>query len=398
MLSIEEPSSHHIALHHLGFRPFFLLGGLSATVLMALWLWLYHFSGTLPQAGLLTPITWHAHEMLYGYGLAVIAGFLLTAVRNWTGVQTLHNLPLLLLALLWLLARLMPFVDIPAAPLAMAVLDLAFDAALCLALLAPIARLRQWSQLAVWSKVLLLLAGNALFYLGLFGQLAQGIRWGLYGGLYLVISLVLLMAARVLPFFIEKGVEEKVTLPSHRWMDIASLLLMLAFLVVEVFLPHALLAAAIAWALFALHALRLAGWHSRGIWRKPLLWVLYLGYAWIVAGFALRGLQAFVPLAPTLAVHAFTVGGIGLMTLGMMARVALGHTGRNVFDPPPLLTWLFLSLLLAALVRVLLPILLPAQYAAWIGLAQWLWIAAFGGFTWVYAPMLVQARVDGRYG
>jgi uncharacterized protein involved in response to NO len=398
MLSIDEPASHRIALHQLGFRPFFLLGGLAAVGLMAAWLWLYPYGAALPQAVRLPAVTWHAHEMLYGYGLAVIAGFLLTAVRNWTGVQTLHGAPLLALALLWLLARLLPFVDHPRALTAMAALDLLFALCLCLALLYPIVKVRQWGQLAVVSKVLLLLAAHTAFYLGLFGLFAPGVQWGLYGGLYLIVSLVLLMARRVLPFFIEKGVGVPVTLSNRRWLDIASLLLMLAFLVVEVLLPRPTLAAAIAWALAALHALRLAGWHHPGLWRKPLLWVLYVGYGWIVLGFALRGLQLFAPLNPMLALHAFTVGGIGLMTLGMMARVALGHTGRNVFDPPPVLHWLFLALLAAAILRVPLPLVLPGYYGLWVGLAQGLWIAAFTGFSWVYAPMLVRARVDGRFG
>lgn len=398
MVDIAEPARHRVALLHLGFRPFFLLAGLAGVALMLAWWWLYRSGGALPAGTALPAVSWHAHEMVYGYAMAVIAGFLLTAVRNWTGVQTLHGAPLLALALLWLLARLMPFVPHPAALPAMAVLDLAFGVILCAALLWPVWRSRQWAQLAVVSKVLLLVAGNSLFYLGVAGRLADGVHWGLYGGLYLVVSLILVMGRRVIPFFIEKGVPGPVTVRNRRWLDIASLVLMLAFVVVEVFLPSPAAGAALAWVLALLHALRLADWHARGIWRRPLLWVLFLGYAWLVAGFVLRGLQPWTTFSPTLAVHAFAVGGIGLMTVGMMARVALGHTGRNVFDPPPLLRWLFLCLLLAAAVRVLLPLGWPTLYGDWIALAQWLWMLAFAGFTAQYAPMLVRPRVDGRYG
>jgi len=398
MLNITEPASHRIALHHLGFRPFFLLAGASGVVLMAAWLWLYQSGQPLPAALPMATITWHAHEMIYGYAMAVIAGFLLTAVRNWTDVQTLHGPSLLLLALLWLGARLMPFVGHPDALLAMAVLDLGFGIGLSLALLHPIVKVRQWGQLAVLSKVLLLVAGNAAFYLGLFGQFEPGLHWGLYGGLYLIVSLLLLMARRVVPFFIEKGVAEAVTLTNCRWLDLASLVLMLLFLVVEVLLPQPRIAAVVALLLFALHALRLYDWHSPGIWRKPLLWVLYVGYGWLLLGFALKGLQLLLPVNPMLAVHAFAVGGIGLMTVGMMARVALGHTGRSVFAPPAALKWLFVAMLLSGVVRVLLPMALPAQYGLWVGLSQLLWIAAFGAFSWIYAPMLWRARVDGRYG
>lgn len=398
MMQIEEPAPYRIALLHLGFRPFFLLAGLAGTLLMAAWLWLYPSGLPLPGAAALAPVSWHAHEMIYGYTLAVIAGFLLTAVRNWTGVQTLHRAPLLMLALAWLLARLAPFVDHPLALQAMALLDLTFGIALCLALLYPIVKVRQWGQLAVLSKVLMLVAANAAFYLGLFGHFDAGIPWGLYGGLYLIVSLLMLMARRVMPFFIEKGVAAPVALRNSRWLDLGSLVLMLAFLVVEVLYPLPEWAGWCAWGLFALHALRLAGWYAAGLWHKPLLWVLYLGYGWVVAGFALRGLQLFLPVSPMAAVHAFAAGGIGLMTAGMMARVALGHTGRNVFAPPAALTWLFLALLLAAVLRVLLPLLLPAQHALWIAAAQLLWIAGFGLFSWLYAPMLLRPRVDGRYG
>lgn len=398
MLNITEPVNDRIALLHLGFRPFFLLAGVAGVLLMAAWFWLYQFGHTLPAALPLAPTTWHAHEMIYGYTLAVIAGFLLTAMRNWTNVQTLHGPTLLVLVLLWLGARLMPLINHPDALLAMAVLDLGFGIGLSLALLHPLVKVRQWGQLAVVSKVLLLVAGNAVFYLGLLGHFDQGLHWGLYGGLYLILSLILVMARRVLPFFIEKGVDATITLTNRRWLDLSSLVLLLAFLVVEVLFPLPRIAAVIALLLFALHALRMMDWHHPGIWRKPLLWVLYLGYAWIPLGFALRGLQLFMPINPMLAIHAFTVGGIGLITLGMMARVALGHTGRNVFTPPAILKWLFIALLLSGLIRVLLPMLLPAQYGLWIGLSQLLWVAAFGLFTWTYAPMLIQARVDGRQG
>lgn len=398
MLDIAEPARHRIAIHQLGFRPFFLLAGLAGVALMAAWLWLYRSGQPLPAGAVLSGISWHAHEMIYGYTLAVIAGFLLTAVRNWTGVQTLHRTPLLLLGMLWLAARLMPFVDHVHALLIMAVLDIAFGVALSLALLYPIVKVRQWSQLAVLSKVLLLVAANLAFYLGLFGLFEAGLHWGLYGGLYLVVSLLLMMARRVMPFFIEKGVAEPVTVRNSRWLDLGSLVLMLAFLAFEVLYPRPQWAGLLAWGLFVLHALRLALWHTPGLWRRPLLWVLFLGYGWIVAGFALRGLQLWLPLNPMAAVHAFAVGGIGVMTVGMMARVALGHTGRDVFAPPPLVQWLFLAVLASGLVRVALPLWMPALHAHWIVASQLLWLVGFAMFTGLYAPMLVRARVDGRYG
>ncbi len=400
---IEEPRRHRIALHHLGFRPFFLLAGLFAVAAVAVWLWVLGYQGDLPQREILGSSHWHAHEMLFGYTFAVIAGFLLTAERNWTGIQTLHGIPLLLLALLWTAARVMPFIPYDHAIALMAVLDLTFDLLLCIALLHPIARVRQWKHLAIWSKVCLLAIANLLFYLDVLGYLDGGRRLGLYTALYIIVSLIMLLARRVIPFFIEKGVGYSVTLRNRRWLDLGSLLLMLVFIVFELFVVVPAIAAASAAALTVVHAWRLQGWYTHGIWKKPLLWVLYLGYAWLIAGFLLKtlsysSLHPRLDLDPMLAVHAFAYGGIGMITLGMMTRVSLGHTGRNVFRPPRLLAVLFALLLTGSIVRVLFPLPAPTGYMTWIVISQWLWIAAFAGFVLLYAPMLIQGRIDGKYG
>lgn len=397
-MQIEESRHYRIGLHHLGFRPFFLLGGVFAVSAVATWLWILSYQGGLPRASGLGPVQWHAHEMLFGYTLAVIAGFLLTAVRNWTGVQTLHGAPLLLLATLWLLARAMPFVPHPQAIPIMAMLDLMFNGLLCIALLYPIIKVRQWKHLAIWGKVLLLLAANALFYLGVFNHLDEGIRLGLYTALYVIVSLIMLMGRRVIPFFIEKGVDSPVSLVNYRWLDLASLVLMLVFIVVEVFVVLPVYAAITAAALAILHARRLAGWYTHGIWKEPLLWSLYLGYAWLIAGFALKAWSYWGTLNPMLAIHAFAYGSIGMMTLGMMTRVSLGHTGRDVFNPPRVLGPLFTLLFIGAVARVGMPLLISGSYAMWIMVSQLLWMAAFAGFVLVYAPMLVKGRVDGKYG
>ncbi|WP_126456676.1 NnrS family protein [Sulfuriflexus mobilis] len=397
-MQIEEARHYRIGFQHLGFRPFFLLASILAVVSIGGWLWILTYQGHLPASLNLSPVSWHAHEMLYGYVVAVIAGFLLTAERNWTGVQTLHGMPLLLLAVLWLLARLMPFMNTPQSLLFMAAFDLMFNAGLCLALLYPIVKVRQWQHLAIWSKVLLLLVGNILFYLGAVNELDDGIRLGLYTALYLIVSLIMLMGRRVIPFFIEKGVDQPVSLVNHRWLDLTSLALMLAFIIVEVFVVSPMLAAITAAALAVLHAWRLVGWYSNGIWSKPLLWSLYLGYAWLVAGFALKALSYWSTVNPMLAIHAFAYGGVGMITLGMMARITLGHTGRDVFTPPRVMPVLFLLLFSGAFIRVVMPILTSGSYAMWIMLSQLLWMAAFTGFVLVYAPMLVKGRVDGKYG
>ena len=221
---------------------------------------------------------------------------------------------------------------------------------------------------------------------------------GLYAGLYLLITMILLMGRRVIYFFIEKGVDEEVELTNYPWLDVTSIVLLVAFIILQVFTQLHNWAALLALALCLLHGLRMIGWYTPGIWQKTLVWILYIAYGSITLGFGLTALANIDYLNPMLATHAFGFGGVGLMNLGMMARGTLGHTGRNVFDPPAILRWIFLFAILALISRIALPIILPASYSLWIGISQVLWILTFGIFSWVYAPMLIKPRVDGRYG
>lgn len=379
-------------LWSLGFRPFFLAAGTYAVVAMTLWFALYAFGLDTSFTGL-PPTFWHAHEMIYGYALAVIAGFLLTAVSNWTGLPTLRGLPLALLLALWLAARIS--IHLPAPGMVWAALfDTLFAVYLAVGVTVPIVRKRQWRQAGIVSKLVLIGAGNLLFYLGATGYLDQGIHWGLYTGFYLIIGLILTMSRRLIPFFVERGLTEPVQLRNSGAVDIAALVLYLAFFVAAVFVGNDVLTAALAVGLLVLHVWRLAGWYTPGIWRKPLLWSLYLAYLSIIAGFVLIAISAWRDSFRFPALHAFAVGGIGMITLSMMARVALGHTGHNVHQPPRAVGLLLSLLGLAALVRVVAPLLLPAAYALWIELAQLLWIAAFAGFVAVYLPILTRASLS----
>lgn len=326
--------------------------------------------------------------------MAVIAGFLLTAVKNWTGVQTIHGFPLFVLTAIWGLARLMPYLPFNSTLAIMAALDLLFNLLVCVLVLLPIVKVRQWKQIGVWSKLSLLFAGNILFYLGLFNFLDNGIRMGLYTGLYTIISLIMLMGSRVIPFFIEKGVGYPVKLRNHPWISIASLLLMLVFLLVEVFYPLPMYAASTAILLAGIHAFRLLSWHTAGIWKKPLLWILYIGYGWIIVGFILYASAYFLNINAMLAVHAFAYGCIGMVTIGMMARVSLGHTGRNVLNPPFFLWPTFLLVLVGSIVRVLLPLLAAQYYGMWMMISQLLWILAFIMFAAYYFPVLAKPSTD----
>jgi uncharacterized protein involved in response to NO len=378
-----------------GFRPFFAGACLFACLAMALWLAAYsaHLS---PVTGRLPVLQWHAHEMIFGYALAVIAGFLLTAAQNWTGIATLHGAPLAALFALWCGARifLLPGVDLIAAG---AICDLLFLLSLLLAIASPVIRVRQKRQAPILLLLALLVAADACFYLGLAGWLEHGLRWGMDGGLYLVLGLVLFMGRRVIPFFTEGGTGRRVEIPRPRWIDVALLMLYPLFLLKQVFLPT-VAAAPLALALFGVTLVQLAMWYTPGIWRKPLLWSLFFSFAMISMGFLLQALAHLSDISSTLPLHAFTVGGIGTITLSMMARVSLGHTGRNVHESPFVVTLALLALALAAVLRVFLPLLHASGYLTWVLSAGLCWISAFACFAWLYLPMLVRPRIDGKPG
>ncbi len=340
---------------------------------------------------------WHAHEMIFGYSLAVIAGFLLTAVKNWTGIQTLNGKPLMVLFALWASTRILFLFGAPYLALT-ALLDCLFVTGLVIAIALPITRAKQWKQIAIVSKITLIGLANVAYYLGVLGIIESGTYWGIYGGLYLVISLILNIGRRVVPFFIEKGVGYPVKLFNSLWIDMPSLILFLLFTIVELFFQQQALSSYLALALFMITTIRLIGWHTPGIWRKSLLWSIYLAFWFINLGFALFAGIHFFGVSKYLALHAFAFGGIGVMTLGMMARVSLGHTGRGIQNPSTAIAYAFAILLIGSFFRVVVPLFDMQYYNFWIGISQGMWILAFSIFCWVYLPILSQPRVDGKPG
>jgi uncharacterized protein involved in response to NO len=388
------------ALFNLGFRPFFLLAGVFSLISIFIWGNVYVYGWPVPRLPF-TPMQWHAHEMIFGYGMAVAAGFLLTAVRNWTHIQTPQGYPLAGLATLWLAARGAGWM-VPGQILPMLLFDLMFDLWLIVAIFTPILRAKQHDQIGIASKLILLMLANLCFYLGVSGVLEQGIVWGLYSGLYFLLALIFTMARRVLPMFIERGVGYPVTLKNLLWIDRSGIYVFVLFVIADVFWRNVPVSAALAGLLFAIHAMRLAGWHTKGIWKKPLLWVLYVGYGGATFGFLLKALAPFISLSPSqtfsLALHAFALGGIGMITAGMMARISLGHTGRDIQQHSRLLAPAFMSLFAAYVARVLLPMIAPAHYTLWLGITQAAWLIAFALFVWVYVPILVKLRADGMPG
>ncbi|MEA3411255.1 MAG: NnrS family protein [Pseudomonadota bacterium] len=377
----------------LGFRPFFLLAGLGATALMVPWLVAYS-GGGLPD-NYYGPYEWHPHEMLFGYAMAVVAGFLLTAVRNWTSLPTPVGGSLAALAILWLAGRVIPFLD-PAFPGAViAIVDCAFIPALAYAIGRPLIEARQHRNLFVLALLAVLLIANLMVHLERQGFLEIGYGRANILALETIVMLMVVMGGRVIPFFTTGALGGEVRRVA--WIERTAVPLVGVMAAVDLFWPGSLAVGAVAGVAAVIHALRLASWYQPGTHRAPLLWVLHLGYAWVVLGLVLRSLAAF-DLAPLmLAWHAFAAGGIGVLTLGMMSRVALGHTGRAL-RVGGAMTAAFVLVNLAAVMRVLIPLILPDTQRGLIVASGLLWIAAFLVFAAVYWPILTRPRVDGRPG
>ena len=377
----------------LGFRPFFLLSALAAVLLMVLWTLLWH--GVLAAPAHYNPVAWHAHEMLFGYAVAVIAGFLLTAVRNWTGVQTWTGQRLALLAAVWLLGRLLPW--IPGVPVALVIaVDVAFLPLVAVSLVHPL-----WQGQNRVNRVFLPLLGamalaNLLSHLQLLDVLG-GLGDMRRVMLDLILLIIALVAGRVMPFFTQN------VLPGFRatqrpWVERLTMANLLLLVVAQSIPALAGVPMALLWLVFAgSQAVRLAGWFEQRIFAIPVLWVLHVGYAWLVLGAALSGLAELGLFAPASALHALTAGAVGVFTMGMMARVARGHSGRSI-DVTRVMTWAFVVMNLAALIRVFGTAWASGAYARWVDLSALLWIVGFALFVWQYASILLRPRIDGKPG
>lgn len=385
-----------LALFDLGFRPFFLGAAIFSIISMLSWMLVY-FSPRIIHIEHISASQWHAHEMLYGYGLAVVAGFLLTAVKNWTGIPTLFGKPLIALFMLWCVARVLFLFGTTFLPWA-ATADLLFGLMLLVAIIMPIVKAKQWTQFAVVTNVFLLVMGNIVFFLGYFGILANGMLYAINGAVFLFISLILIIGRRVIPFFIERGTAVKVQLTQYKWLDISIPIVFVALFLNAILIQAYNLMPFLAWTLFILNGYRLFNWHAAGIWHVPLLWSLYLS-AWLInIGFALYALQTSHVSLSILTLHLFTIGGIGLITLSMMSRVALGHTGRDIRKPSPWVKLAFACLIASVIFRVLVPMITMQFYPLWILIAAICWILAFVIYVAIYLPILLKPRVDGAFG
>ena len=378
------------ALWNLGFRPFYLLASVFSA--FSVLLWTAQLSGYLPSAYLQGPV-WHGHEMLFGYTTAVIAGFLLTAVRAWTNQPTPAGMPLMALAALWVCGRVLVLT-----PFAMtaAVANAAFPVAVALAIGIPLYRARNVRN--YFFAGLLVLMGGLIFavHLALQGRYALSPRVGVQLALDVVLFIMAVMGGRVIPMFTNSGVPgadatrhalvEKMALGTVILLFAADLLQL-----PQTFIAMIALASALA------HAVRLYLWRPWRTLAAPLVWILHAAYAWIVVHLVLRGVLALELLAGSYATHALTVGAIGGLTLGMMTRTARGHTGRPLAADGCELA-VFLLIQVAAVLRVFGGIASSGLDMPSVQLSGLIWAVAFGLFSVRYWPVLTRPRLDGKPG
>jgi uncharacterized protein involved in response to NO len=385
------PAPQGLPVLRLGFRPFYIGGTLLAA--LALPLWLAMFFGQTAWTPNLPPLLWHAHEMLFGFAVAIIVGFLLTAAKAWTGLATPRGPALAALVLLWLAARVAALVG----PYALyAALDLALLPLVALILVRILLKARNHRNLPLGLLVLLLALANLLFHLAVMGVLALPAVTPLYAALALITLIECVMGGRVIPSFtmaVTRGLKLAAKPVLERFvLGATGLGLLLWLLAAPALLGGTLLALA-----SSLQVWRMRGWHPVVTRKRPILWILHLAYAWIPVGLALLALAQFGLVSTSAGVHALAVGATGGLIIGMVTRTARGHTGRPLqVSKPEVLAYALV--MAAALLRVLLPLLLPSLYLVWLVVAGMAWSAAFLIYLWIYTPWLARTRLDGKDG
>jgi uncharacterized protein involved in response to NO len=386
------------ALWGYGFRPFFLGAGLLAVLLIP-W-WAAAIAWRVPLGSAWPPVLWHGHEMLFGFIGAAIAGFLLTAVPSWTGERGFAGWPLVALAALWVLGRVAVATS-GAWPLAwVAAAEAAFLPGL-IALIAPSltrTRNRNTPLLAVLAA---LWAADLAFYWALWHGDAAFARHALFMGIDIVLLLVTVVGGRIIPAFTSAAFKQHgIATPLHAWRAVTPLAIaaMAALTLVDLFRPEGALAGAVAALAALIQAFRLTQWRGLRSFRMPIVWVLHLGYLWLVVGLALKALALLGDVGfARFYLHALTIGAAGTMIVAVMTRASLGHTGRPLRVTHSTM-WAYGFLSAATAARVFGPELLPMAYTQVVLLAGGLWTVAFVLFLRVYAPILLSPRADGKPG
>jgi uncharacterized protein involved in response to NO len=378
-----------------GFRPFFLLSAVWACIAVPLWLLMLAGRADIPTA--LPPVLWHAHEMIFGFGYATVAGFLLTAIPNWTGRMPLQGLPLATLTALWAAGRLALLLPGSLDPGVCAALDLAFPVVLLLVVAREILAGKNWRNLPVVMALGLFLCADSLVHLDSLAGVDVAMT-GIRLGTATLLVLIALIGGRIIPSFTRNWLAKRQgnsAFPSpFGTIDRAALGSTVAALALWAVLPDALPTGALLLVAGLANAVRLSRWRGLATLREPLLAVLHLGYAWLVVGLLLLGASYWVTALPsTAALHASTVGAIGTMTASVMIRATLGHTGRALTAGRGIMV-VFALITLAALLRTVAP-LLADSYSVFLNISGVAWSCAFGLFAILFFRPLSTPRQQG---
>lgn len=376
-----------------GFRPFFLLAALWAFFVVPASV--VFLTGAAPSPSAFAPNVWHVHEIAFGYGGAVVAGFLFTAIPNWTGRLPLQGRPLAALVAIWFSGRLAVLFSGSIGAGVAAVVDLAFPALFLTIVAREIVAGRNWRNLPIVGALALLLCGNALTHLETLGVISADLAGGRLG-VATLLMLIGLIGGRIVPSFTRNWLVKQdptaATPASFGLVDRIALAAMVLAFSAWTIAPETRVTAWLALAAGMALGGRLSRWRGAETVQEPLLWVLHLGYGWLSLGLVLLGVDILVPLLPqTTALHALTIGAIGTMTLAVMTRASLGHTGRALAAGPRT-TAIYVMITLATLLRLLAP-LLGGFYVAGLSLAALAWCGAFGSFVLFYFQPLTRPRI-----
>lgn len=388
-----------LPLLRLGFRPFFLFG--AAFAVIAIFIWLLMLQGKSDFTPFGGGYWWHLHEMIFGFASAIIAGFLLTAVQNWTGISGIQNKSLLFLVLLWFIPRIALIQPNLLGENITMLLDIAFLPAVAVFLGKPIIKIKQYRNLFFVPLLMLFTLVNIEFYLALMSPENFSVQLSAYAGVMLITLLMSVMVGRVGPMFTANGTQTtKVT--NIAWLDKAtngSLALITFYLILHPLVAinlHVLGSLFILAAMF--QAIRIARWRPWITIKVPLLWSLHLAVIFIVLGLFFIGYSYFsAELSTSHLWHLLTIGGMGGLILAMISRVSLGHTGRSL-QPSKTMSLAFLFIFIAAIIRSFLPLIFPESIMSIYQASAGLWYFSFGIFIFHYAPMLLKGRLDGRPG
>lgn len=388
------PPGAYPAVLSYGFRPFFLLGSLYAGAAILFWLPLFY--GQITTSSVFLPVDWHVHEMLFGYLAAIMTGFLLTAIPNWTGRLPVQGLPLLALVLLWLAGRLAVFFSADTGWLVGAAVDCAFLLAVAAAAATEIIAGRNWRNLKVLLPVAVLLAANVMFHAEAHYQGISDISRRL--GLGAAVVLIMIIGGRVVPSFTRNWLarENQGRLPSpFSHFDAATIALSATALAAWAFFPESNVTGAMLIAGAVLNAMRLARWAGDRTLREPLVLILHVAFVFVPIGFLLAGLAVVLPgTVPSAAgIHAFSVGAVACMTLAVMTRATLGHTGRELQASIGTCA-VFVAIVLAAVLRIGAAFV-PTD-AILLHISAMFWVVAFLGYAALFGGMLVQPKLRAR--